>query len=182
MPLFRFKSEMLEATTEWWLAQCATLARQWFTANKPMLFVILKHLLKTASNTFRNPKLLNLPRTQRVQCVGRLTMYGKTSHVREVFPYMGSFPMHGNSSHRWEVFPSAGRLPNVPIYVKSSHTPEFLKYRHLKLSTYTTTNNLGLVPVTGMRHRPSSKKTNENWRLPKPNSLVFADAKPCSWR
>ena len=123
-----------------------------------MCFEILKQLLKTEPNTFRNPKLLNLPRTQRVQCVGRLTMYGKTSHVREVFPYMGSFLMRGNSSHRREVFPSMGRLHNLPIYVKSSHTPEFLKCQHLKLSTYTTTNNLGLVPVTGMRHRPSSNK------------------------
>ena len=44
-------------------------------------------------------------------------MYGKSSHIWEVFPYMGSFAIYGKTSHIWEVFPYMGRLP---IYGKSS--------------------------------------------------------------
>ena len=50
--------------------------------------------------------------------MGRRPIYGKTSHMWEVFPYMAKLPIYGNTSHIWEDFPYMGRLP---IYGKISY-------------------------------------------------------------
>ena len=115
MLLFRFTSEMLEATTEWWLAQCATLARQWFTANKHMLFLcVLKSSnscqkqLPTHSeiqNCLIYPGHNEFNMWEDLPCMGRLPMYGKSSRTWEVFLCMGTLPIDGKSSHLREDFP-----------------------------------------------------------------------------
>jgi hypothetical protein len=66
--------------------------------------------------------------------MGRLPIYGKTSHTWEDFPYVGS-AIHAKSSHSMEVFLQMGSLP---IDGKVSHTWEvFLHvYIHIYLSIY----------------------------------------------
>ena len=45
-------------------------------------------------------------------------IYGTSSHVWEVFPYMGNLPTYGKTSHIWEVFLYIGSLPtHVYIYM-----------------------------------------------------------------
>jgi hypothetical protein len=45
-------------------------------------------------------------------------IYGKSSQMCEVFPYVGSLPTHGKSSHVCEVSPHTRRLP---IYGETPH-------------------------------------------------------------
>jgi hypothetical protein len=53
-------------------------------------------------------------RWEDLHAMGRLPIYGKTSHLWELFPYVG-LPTYGKSSHLWEVSPCMGSLP---IYEK----------------------------------------------------------------
>jgi hypothetical protein len=63
-----------------------------------------------------------------------LPIYGETSHIWKVLPFMGSLPIYGKSSHVWEVWPYMGRLP---ICGKSSRiSMEHLEQHAREASTH----------------------------------------------
>jgi hypothetical protein len=67
-----------------------------------------------------NPKMAVASATD-----GKSSLYGKTSHVWEVFECMGSLAIYGKTSHIREDFPSEG---NLHIHSKTAHVWEDLPY------------------------------------------------------
>ena len=64
-------------------------------------------------------------------CVGSLPIYSKSSHIRQALPPMGSLPICGKPYHVGEVFPYMGKLHMYgkpsPIW-EASHVGEVFPY------------------------------------------------------
>jgi hypothetical protein len=100
--------------------------------------------------------------------MGRLPIYGDSSHLWEVSPHMARLPMYGKTSHTWEDFQCVGRLHmcgktfhtweafpcvgSFPIHGRPSHVWEVSRKSAHTWKEYP--QNLGVPPLGGIEPVP----------------------------